>query len=145
MPRILWASYAVLVFQIYETSSTKNLKWTVHWIVIETNLELLSGSITPNNRSYTIVLILKLAMFRLRRALLKGLQKGMLPSRVFDQKTTSKTLSQINHNLNHPHIIKAKIFPKQPIADARGKNTNSCQSCQTYFQYIRVSKTLPSI
>lgn len=68
----------------------KNLKWTVHWIVIETNLELLSGSITPNNRSYTIVLILKLARFRLRRALLKGLQKGMLPSRVFDQKTTSK-------------------------------------------------------
>jgi hypothetical protein len=36
-------------------------------------------------------LILKLAGFRLRKALLKGLQKGMLPSRVFDKKNYFKT------------------------------------------------------
>jgi len=96
---------------------------TDHWTVIETNLKLLSGNISPGNRSYSNVLISKLANFRQWKALPKGDQKKYAAFKsIWSQnyfKTYMITLSELNHKLNHSHTIKIKNFLKQDDSDGR--------------------------
>lgn len=88
---------------------------TDHWTVIETNLILLSANISPGNRSYSNVLISKLANFR-EQALPKGDEKKYAAFKSIGSlnyfKTYMITLSGLNHKLNHSHTIKIKNFLK---------------------------------
>lgn len=96
---------------------------TDHWTVIETNLKLLSGNISPGNISYSNVLISKLANFRQWKALPKGDKKKYAAFKsIWSQnyfKTYMITLSELNHKPNHSHTIKIKNFLKQDDSDGR--------------------------
>lgn len=123
------------VSNIWNKFNRKKLKQTDHWIVRD-KLKLLSCNIVPNTRSYIIVLILKLTRFRLCKALLKGLQKGMVPSKVFDLKLFQNIYGDSVPNKpqpKSPSYHKIKDFQSNLIMMQGEKSTNSCQSCKNLF------------